>query len=118
MTAPYLSGISPFYKGQTGPIWQIQLQDTNGNPPPALTSCVFVLYIYSATNSTPPRLGTGTFAIVNANLGTITYTWAAADTSIVGKFSLQVQCTYPGGGGLVYIYDPVPWEVINLPVPG
>ena len=100
------------YQGQTGKAWGPTLTYDNGNAVSlaGLLNTAFTLFIHDTkAPGSPDRTGAGTFTIVNAATGLISYKWNAADTSVVGSFLLFVQ--YVDVDGSIVDCDPVPWQV-------
>ena len=103
------------YQGQTGKPWTPTLTLDNGNPAPltGLSASAFTLIIHDARGlNVPDRTGQGTFSIVNAAAGQISYKWNVADTSIIGTFQLFVQ--YIDTDGSTVDCDPQPWQILPI----
>lgn len=101
--------VSPFYCGQTLPVMSLTLTDDTGAAI-NLTGAALSLIIHN-TQTQEDVAGAGTWDITNATAGQATYTWASADSSVAGNFTLYIKATYAGG---VAIADPINWQVLPL----
>lgn len=82
------------YQGDTLPALTKQLLDPNGNII-NLTGATVVLKTVAGSITTTLA---GTVMITNAANGTISYAWAAADTTTPGSYQLWYVVTASGGG--------------------
>jgi len=102
--------ISPMYVGQTGlPAVFIVVDDTD-TPINLTGATLFVLTISDPVRQVR-RSGAGTFTLTNPTAGQVTYAWNAADTAIVGQYTLALSFFFESTN---VVCDPIQWTVSDL----
>jgi hypothetical protein len=101
-------GISPWYVGQTAPIWEPALQAGDGTPLD-LTFVTTIETVIRNVQTGALRAGTGTWTFLHDETGTASYAWSAADVAEPGQYELLVTLTYTDGKE--YKFDPATWHV-------
>jgi hypothetical protein len=115
--------ISPWYKGDTAPIWTFQLiPDSGAFNITGLSPSNFSLIIRNVDDVPPvDATGTGTFsnltaATLNGSVvitpASIQYVPSTADVANLGNFQLFVVATYPIAGNPTQTFTVGPWQVI------
>ena len=82
-------------QNDTWPKLEATLSDANG--PVDLTAATSVKFIMRKVGGTPIVTGTGAKKSPPGVDGVVTYTWIAADTSVVGSYEGEFELTFPGG---------------------
>lgn len=113
--------ISPWYKGDTMPIWTFALvPDSGAFNVTGLSTSNFALIIRNVDDVPPvDNNGTGIFsnlmaATMSGNTiitpAFVQYAPSSADVVNLGNFQLLIVITYPGGG--IQTINAGPWQVI------
>lgn len=102
-------GVSPWYQHDTYPAISITL-DVEGNPDnvTGLTPTSFTMVIRNLATGTDTN-GTGTFTITTPSPAVITYQFSDTDTMVGTNTELIIKATFPGAGGGIAVYDPIPF---------
>lgn len=93
-----MSGISPWRVGQLSPIWTINMIRDNNTimDITGVNTGQLILVIYS-TAKVVTGTGAGTFAIVQAKPGIVTYQVASADVpSTAGQYYVRIEVNFNG----------------------
>jgi hypothetical protein len=106
--------ISPWYVGQTAPVWTLTWLDDSGNPENITGATITVRMRQGAPVSGAQGVaGTGTFNITNGSGGIFTYAVASTDFPNPGLWDLQFKAVLPGGG---ILYHDVIQQRVDAPV--
>ncbi len=94
----------------TGVVWQIYLKDRLGKNAIDLTNLSYLNLFMRIKNigTGGTNTGVGTFKVLNATQGLISYQWNVDDIGVVGSYSIQVSAYFPTG--------PVHFNLVSLTV--
>lgn len=102
-------GYQPWYAHDTYPAIQIPLNvEGVADNITGLTAANLKMIIRNLSAATD-QTGTGTFTIVTSNPAVVNYQFSDADTTFGQNCALFIAATFPGAGGGVAYYDPIPF---------
>lgn len=105
--------ITPWYAGQTLPIWPITITPDSGTLDLTNLSSTALKLRFINKNTLQEYLGTGAVSIIqNSNPAKIQYAPVANDSAIIGTYKILLEITYPApNSGLDVFVLSENWEV-------
>lgn len=95
--------------------WTLALPNNNGQDLTGVSPSDMTLFLHDKQQEPASIEGTGTFSIVTAATGVVTYTWSANDTAKPGTYQLGVQVRFSGGQVLTFgVVNKVTQTISNI----
>jgi hypothetical protein len=82
--------------------WTLALPNNSAQDLTGVVSANLTLFLHDKQQDCAPLQGTGTFTVVNAPAGIVTYAWSSADTARPGTYQIAVQVKFPNGQVLTF----------------